>query len=89
MFNIQLFATFENPATSVLKVAVPVNQDGNIAQDGETAAGNKLFTLKGFKTDGSADDADKIFTEIFTNIAGTTYDTLSATQTITRKMVDD
>ena len=89
MFDIQRFAVFENPATSDLKISIPINAEGNIAQVGETAAANKVFTVKGFKTDGDADEADAVFTEIFSNIANTTYDTLSATQTIVRKMVDD
>ena len=40
-----------------IKVGVYLNKDGNILQPGETIGGQKIWTLKGFSSDITADEA--------------------------------
>ena len=63
-----------------------VNGDGNIAQSGDTATGQKVFTLNGFKAKGSLADANVVFGKIFGDIAGGSYDSLSAEKTVTQEV---
>lgn len=71
-------AEFAEATVSSLKVNVDLNAAGNIAQDGETAAGQKAITINGFKASGNLAAADTVFNKLIGNIAGGTYDTLSA-----------
>ena len=87
----------KNP-TSKVKVNVYLNRDGNFLQPGETIAGQKTWTLKGFSSDITADEA--INTEnssaIHNGVAGLMW-LLSGTdenfdtmvQKITTEVVDD
>ena len=77
-------AEFAPAHVGTLKVKLAVNEDGNIAQSGETATGQKTFSLNGFKAKGNLDEADTVFGKIFGDIAGGTYDSLSAEKTITQ-----
>ena len=77
-------AEFAPLLTSTLKMKLAVNEDGNIAQTGEAAKGQKAFTLNGFKAEGSLDEANVVFGKIFGNIAGGNYDSLSAEKTVTQ-----
>ena len=80
--------TFNNPLISDLKVNVDLNAEGNIAQEGETAAGQKTFTIKGFTANGNATQAIDVFNRLIEGIVGGSYDTLSATRTITQSIIE-
>lgn len=64
---------FAEPKVVDLSVAVDVNATGNIAQSGDTPAGSKAVTIKGFKTAGTMTDATTVFTKILGTIGGATY----------------
>lgn len=64
---------FVEPKVADLSVAVDVNASGNIAMSGETPAGSKIITIKGFKTAGTVTDASNIFTKILGTIGGASY----------------
>lgn len=83
-FEIQRFAEFATAHVGTLKMKLATNANGNIAQSGETAAGQKAFTLNGFKAKGSLDEANVVFGKIFGNIAGGNFDSLSAEKTVTQ-----
>lgn len=80
-------AEFAQATTSDLKVSVDMNAAGNIAQDGETAASQKVFTIKGFKATGTLANADTVFNKLIGGIAGGTYDTLTAAKITTQGVV--
>lgn len=83
-FELQRFANFAPAHVGSLKVKLPINGDGKIAQSGETAVGQKAFTLNGFKAKGSLDEANVVFGKIFGDIAGSNFDSLSAEKTVTQ-----
>ena len=71
-----------SPTMSV-KFDVALNENGNIKQSGEDAAGKKTISLAGIKSDATFDQANAVYNEIFGKIAGGTYDQASAIRTIT------
>lgn len=64
---------FVEPKVVDLSVGVDVNAAGNIAMSGETPAGSKIITIKGFKTAGTVTDATTIFTKLLGTIGGASY----------------
>ena len=83
-FELQRFAEFADAHVGTLKVKLAVNADGNIAQSGEAATGQKTFTLNGFKAKGNLENANVVFGKLFGDIAGGSYDSLSAEKTVTQ-----
>ena len=65
--------------TAEVKVDIAMNGDGNIALGTDTAAGTKAFTLKGFKVNGSPEQAETVLNNIVTKIAGGRFNMSSAT----------
>ncbi len=64
---------FVDPKTVGLSVNVDLNANGNIAQTGDTAAGQKTVTINGFKLAGTVDNANTVFTKVLGDIGGATY----------------
>ena len=81
-------AEFAQPTTSVLKMNVNQNSAGNIAQEGETAASQKVVSINGFKAAGTLANADTVFSKLIGDIAGGTYDTLSAAKVTTQGVAE-
>lgn len=77
---------FFNPATATLKVKMALNEDGNIAQSGETAAAQKVITLPGLKQNATLAEANTVLTALVGNIAGGSFDSLSASKTTTQEV---
>ena len=77
-------AEFAEAKTAVLKMNVDLNASGNICQDGETAAGQKVISINGFKATGTLANANTVFDKLIGNIAGGNYDTLSASKVTTQ-----
>jgi len=71
---------FVEPKAVDLSVAVDLNANGTIAQDGETPAGQKVITVKGFKAAGTVADATTVFTKFLGDIGGATYTLSTATK---------
>lgn len=65
--------------TAEVKVDIAMNGDGNIAIGTDTAAGTKAFTLKGFKVNGTPEQAETVLNNIVTKIAGGRINMSSAT----------
>lgn len=72
---------WNKPATSTLKFSVALSENGNIAGEGEDAAGSKVFALPGIKSDSTFAQADTAYNEIYGKIAGMRYDKNSGTLT--------
>lgn len=68
---------FIDEPTSRLSVKIPINADGNIAQKGETATGQKSVSIKGFVNDGTLSNAGDVMEVFLGTIANTNYDSLS------------
>ena len=75
-------------ATGALKMEVGINARGKIAQEGETVTGTKSISVPGLSSDCTLEQADAVFEAIIGNIAGGEYDTITAEQTLTRKVVE-
>ena len=73
---------FVDPKTVGLSVMVDLNSAGNIAQDGETAAGQKKITINGFKFGGNITNATTVFTKILGDIGGASYTLSTANKAI-------
>lgn len=71
-------ATWSIPKVAEVKVDVALNEDGNLAIGADTKAGTKSFTLKGFKVNGSPEQASTVLQKIITNIAGGSFDSSTA-----------
>ena len=85
MFDIQLFAeSWANAPVANVKFDVNLNSDGNIAQEGETVAGQKSFTIKGFTATGTPAQANTVLDKVIVDIAGGSYVSNSKVRTITQ-----
>ncbi len=85
MFDIQLFAeSWANAPVANVKFDVNLNSDGNIAQEGETVAGQKSFTIKGFTAAGTPAQANTVLDKVIVDIAGGSYVSNSKVRTITQ-----
>ena len=80
-------ADFIKPPTSTLKVKVDLDADEVIVQDGKLPSGKKrTLTIRGFKQDGTLDEANVVFDKVLGEIAGTSYDSISATKSVTESI---
>ncbi len=85
MFDIQLFAeSWANAPTANITFDVNLNTDGNIAQEGETLAGQKSFTIKGFTAEITPAQANTVLDKIIGDIGGGTYVSNSKVRNITQ-----
>ena len=81
-------ADFVQAYTASVKMKVPVTAAGNIAQDGDTPATNKQVTIPGIKPDATLAQANTVFNAFIGNIAGGSFDSLSAVKTITQGVAE-
>lgn len=80
---------FIKSEVSTLKVKVDVDADEVLVQSGNLPTGRKrTITIGGFKRDGTLDEANLVFDAVLGNIAGTTYDSVSATKFVTERIGD-
>lgn len=81
-------AEFSSANVGTLKVNLNLDSDGTIAQSGATVAGTKAISINGFKAAGNLANANTVFDKILTGIGGGTYDSLSATKTISQGVTE-
>ena len=82
-FNLQRFAeSWADVPVANVKFDVALNADGNIAKDGETAASQKSFTMKGFSVTGTPAQANTVLDKVIGDISGGTYASGSKVRTI-------
>lgn len=62
------------PKTSTVKFNVATTDAGNIAQSGDTAAGNKVFSLQGVKADADFSNTKVVYSAFVEGLAGGRYD---------------
>ena len=62
------------PKTATVKFNVAMNENGNIAQSGDTAVSQKVFSMQGIKTDADFDAASGTYSAFVTGLAGGRYD---------------
>lgn len=75
-------AEFTPINTMSVKMNVPMNEDGFIAQSGEIVNGTKAMSIPGISASANLAGANAVFTA-FLSIAGGSYDSLSAKRTMT------
>ena len=81
-------AEFTSAVTASVKMNVDMNEDGYIAQSGETVAGTKAITIHGIKAAATLAEANAVYDAFFVNIAGGTADSLSAKKTIVQGVTE-
>lgn len=74
-------AEFTPINTMSVKMNVPMNEDGFIAQSGEPVKSTKAVTIGGLSAGANLAGANAVFTA-FLNIAGGSFDSLSAKRTM-------
>lgn len=79
---------FSAGKVGVLKANVAINEDGNIAQSGETVAANKALSLQGVKSGATLAEANTFYNEIYGKIGGATYDSDTMVKTVTYTVED-
>ena len=65
--------TWATPSTMSVSMGVNVNAAGNIAQDGEDAAGIKTISISGIKKDATFSQAKSVYDTFVGDIAGGSY----------------
>ena len=85
MFDIQLFAeSWSNVPVANVKFDVIINDDGYIAKEEETPAGQKTLTMKGFTASGTPAQANAVLDKVIGDIAGGVYVSGSKIRTLTQ-----
>jgi hypothetical protein len=85
LFDIQLFAeSWAATPVANVKFDVNLNADGYIAKEGDTFAGQKTFTMKGFSATGTPAQANAVLDKIIGDIGGGSYVSNSKVRTITQ-----
>lgn len=74
---------WSTPKTAAVKMQTPVTAEGYLAGQGDTPAGQKAFTIQGIKTAATLDESAAVFDAFVTDIAGGTFDSTTATKTVT------
>lgn len=80
-------ADFSTAYTSTIKMKSPTTSDGYLAQSGDTVTGNKYFSIPGIKASANLAEANTVFNAFLGDIAGGSFDSLSAVKTITQGVV--
>lgn len=75
-------AEFTPINTMSVKMNVPMNASGFIAQSGETVSGTKAISIGGISAGANLAGANAVFTAFLGNIAGGSFDSLSAKRTM-------
>lgn len=81
-------AEFSPAVTASVKMNVPMNGDGFIAQDGDTVAGTKAISIGGISAGANLAGANAVFTAFLGNIAGGSFDSLTAKKTIVQGVTE-
>ena len=79
---------FSSPRTASVKMNVPVTEGGYLAGSGDTPAGQKSFTIAGIKTAATLAECNTVFDAFVGDIAGGSFDSLTATKTVTYGVVE-
>lgn len=82
-------ANFATATTATVKMNVGLNANGNIATGQDAVAGNKTFSIPGIKQAATLTEANTVFTNIVGNIAGGSFDSLSAVKTWSVGVVEE
>lgn len=61
-----------------VKMKVPMTSSGYIAQSGDTPASTKQVSLRGVSVSANLVQSNTVWTHVFTNICGGSFDSLSA-----------
>ena len=77
-------ADWATAKTMTAKVKVNLNEQGFIAQDGDTVAATKYISTGGLSAGGSLDDVDAVWGYLYSTIGGGSYDTVTAQKTTTQ-----
>lgn len=75
-------AEFTPINTMSVKMNVDMTADGNIAQTGQTVSGTKAVSIPGIAATANLAGAKTVFDAFYGNIAGGSYDSLSAKRTM-------
>lgn len=62
------------PKTATVKFNVAMTENGTIAQSGDTATSQKVFSMQGIKTDADFDASSSTYSAFVTGLAGGRYD---------------
>lgn len=73
--------------TGSVKFNVTLNENGNIATTGQTAAGQKAISMTNIKSDAVFSDCANVYTS-FLDVVGGRYDAASGEMTIKKKVVE-
>lgn len=80
---------WDNPRTATVKFNVAMNENGNIAQSGDTAVGNKAFSIQGIKSDANLSDTKTVYSAFVEGLAGGRYDDATGEKVVKYKVVDE
>lgn len=81
-------ADFAPANTSTIKMDVKLNENGTIAQNGETVGGKKTFSITGVKQSATLAQAKTVYDAFIGTLAGGTFDTLTAEKWTVQKVVE-
>lgn len=74
---------------ATLKVDMVTNENGYIAQTGETGTGVKSMTIPNVKPTATVAEAAMVWTAFITNIAGGRYNQETGQLSVTKKVVEE
>ena len=81
-------AEFSVANTSTVKMKVGATSGGYIAQSDDTVTASKVISIPGIKADATLAEASTVFNAFVGNIAGGSFDSLSAVKTITQGVAE-
>jgi len=79
---------WKTPAVATVKFNVALNENGEIAQASDTAAGNKSYSMNGIKQNATFDQASTVYDAFVGDLAGGRFDENSG-EKIVRYTVED
>ena len=79
---------YATPVTSTVKMNIGLDANGNISQAASDTTASKTFSIPGLKAAATLAESNAVFDAIIGNIAKGTFDSLSATKTITVGVVE-
>ena len=79
---------WDNPVTATVKFNVALTENGTIAQSGDTAAGNKAFSIPGIKSTANLSDTKTVYSAFVTGLAGGRYDDTTGEKIVKYKVVE-
>lgn len=81
-------AEFTPALTASVKMNIDMNSGGFIAQSGDTVTGTKAISIPGIKAAATLAEANAVYTAFLGNIAGGSFDSLTAKKTITQGVTE-